>query len=254
MSKFGNPRASGLPWPLGPVAHRGLHDSSKGIIENTASAILAAIGKGYAVEIDVQAAQGGHPVVFHDETLDRLMEADGLVSDRSVAELKRLAYRGTSDRILALEEFLELAAARVPLYIEIKTNFGEPGIFEEHIAERINAYHGPVTTMSFDHRSAAAMRDLSPGVPRGMISYRWDDGWMPDLQAAERQRLRELSYHEQVHPSFIAYDIDDLPDPVPLNLKRALGIPLLAWTVRTPEQRARAKNYADAIIFEGFEA
>jgi glycerophosphoryl diester phosphodiesterase len=27
---------------------------------------------------------------------------------------------------------------------------------------------------------------------------------------------------------------------------------LLTWTVRTPEQRARAARYADQMIFEGF--
>ena len=30
------------------------------------------------------------------------------------------------------------------------------------------------------------------------------------------------------------------------------GCSLLTWTVRTPEQRARAQRYADQMIFEGF--
>ena len=32
----------------------------------------------------------------------------------------------------------------------------------------------------------------------------------------------------------------------------SLGLPLLTWTVRTPEQRQRAARYADQMIFEGF--
>jgi hypothetical protein len=29
-------------------------------------------------------------------------------------------------------------------------------------------------------------------------------------------------------------------------------LPLLTWTVRNPEQRAKAARYADQMIFEGF--
>jgi glycerophosphoryl diester phosphodiesterase len=34
--------------------------------------------------------------------------------------------------------------------------------------------------------------------------------------------------------------------------RHLFGLPLLAWTVRTPEQRERAARYADQMIFEGF--
>jgi glycerophosphoryl diester phosphodiesterase len=254
MAERNDTAAPPLSWPLGPVAHRGLHDAAKGRIENTESAFRAAIDKGYAIECDLQAAAGDEPVVFHDETLDRLIETSGLVAELSLAELKRLAYRGSSDRMLSLDEFLELVAGRVPLLIEIKTMFGAPGGFEAKIGDCLRNYRGPVATMSFDHRAAAAMRAYAPNLPRGMIGYRWDDGWMPQIPIDEVAKLRALSYHTEVAPSFIAYDIDDLPERAPLDLKRSLGIPLLTWTVRTPEQRERAKLYADAIIFEGFEA
>ena len=42
-----------LDWLKRPIAHRGLHDEAKGIVENSASAIEAAIAKGYAVEVDL---------------------------------------------------------------------------------------------------------------------------------------------------------------------------------------------------------
>jgi glycerophosphoryl diester phosphodiesterase len=247
-------QAPRLGWPLGPVAHRGLHDAAKGRIENTESAFAAALAKGYAIECDLQSADDGEPVVFHDEALERLMDATGLVAAHTVAGLKQLRLCGTGDRIQSLDELLEQVAGRVPLLIEIKTLFGQPGHFEDKIAARLRAYQGPVAVMSFDHRSTKVMRALAPGVPRGLLSYRWDDDWVPQMAPAEKARLRGLSYAADVDPSFIAYDIDDLPEPAPLDLKAQLGIPLFTWTVRTPEQRERAKLYADAIIFEGFEA
>ena len=58
-----------------PIAHRGLHAKSKGIIENTESAFAAAIKGNYAIECDVQLAADGEAMVFHDDDLDRLTEA-----------------------------------------------------------------------------------------------------------------------------------------------------------------------------------
>jgi glycerophosphoryl diester phosphodiesterase len=34
--------------------------------------------------------------------------------------------------------------------------------------------------------------------------------------------------------------------------RNLFGCPLLTWTVRTEEQRARAARHADQMIFEGF--
>jgi len=246
-------RAQALGWPPRPVAHRGLHDAARGRIENTPSAFAAAIAKDYAIECDVQAAKGDEPVVFHDETLDRLMDARGLVADRTPAELAQLAYRGAADRIPTLELLLAQVAGRVPLLIEIKTQFAAPGPFVRRICEIATPYKGPLALMSFDHRAMIAVRGFAPKIPRGLISYRWDDAWMPQIPATERAKLHDLAYHGEVDPSFIAYDIDDLPEAAPLDLRARLGIPLFTWTVRTPAQRARAAQYADAIIFEGFE-
>ena len=67
-----------------PIAHRGLHDAAKGIIENSLAAARAAIAGNYAIECDAQLSADGEAVVFHDDTLDRLTEArDGWAQGRS---------------------------------------------------------------------------------------------------------------------------------------------------------------------------
>jgi glycerophosphoryl diester phosphodiesterase len=53
-------------------------------------------------------------------------------------------------------------------------------------------------------------------------------------------------------PQFIAYSVKDLPSTLPIVARRVLKLPLLTWTVRTPEDRERAARYADQMIFEGF--
>jgi len=46
--------------------------------------------------------------------------------------------------------------------------------------------------------------------------------------------------------------VDELPAAAPWIARNIFGLPLLTWTVRTPEQRARAVRNADQMIFEGF--
>lgn len=241
-----------ISWPLGPVAHRGLHRAERGIVENTLSAVRAGMERGYAVEVDLQPAKGEEPVVFHDEELDRLIDVKGLVKHYTPAELARLPYKGTSDRIFTLDELLESVAGRVPLVIEVKTPFEMPGDYERAIARSCRTYKGPLALMSFDHKSLVYTKDLLPEVPLGLLSYRWDDDWMPALGRWEKMKLRNLWYRRAVDAAFIAYDIDDLPAAPPLKARRA-GLPLLTWTVKTEVQRAIAAKYADAMIFEGFD-
>ena len=57
-----------------PVAHRGLHNATAGVIENTPSAFRAAIAGNYAIECDVQITADGEAMVYHDDALGRLTE------------------------------------------------------------------------------------------------------------------------------------------------------------------------------------
>jgi glycerophosphoryl diester phosphodiesterase len=244
MTLFGK-----LPWALGPVAHRGLHVASRGIIENTASAFEAAIAKNYAVECDVQAALGDEPVIFHDAGLERLTEGKGRLSLFSHDALRDVVFRGTSDRIMRLGEFLELIGGRVPIYLEIKTSGdGAPGL-TRNIANVLSSYKGPLAAMSFDPKTVAHIRRLLPRLPRGTVSMVHTPKDYPELSSAARFRLTHLLDFPATRPNFVAYHVNDLPQPG-VSALRALGMPVLTWTVRTEEQREKAKAYADTIIFE----
>src|SRR3981081_2045246 len=62
-----------LDWLIArPVAHRGLHDAQKNVIENTASAFAAAIAGRYGIECDLQITADGEAMGHHDEALGRL--------------------------------------------------------------------------------------------------------------------------------------------------------------------------------------
>ena len=242
---------------LRPIAHRGLHDVGCGIIENTAPAFEAAIAGGYGIECDLRPAAGGAPVVFHDATLDRLIDATGPVAALTAVDLERRHYRDSPERILSFAQFLNLVAGRAPLLVEVKSEWDPPQqAFLHAIAAHACAYQGPLALMSFDPAALMVLKDLAPGIPRGLISgsYVARDGsqwWPTRLSPARAASLRDLTDVQAVDASLVAYLVDALPAPQTQAL-RTRGIPVFAWTVRTPTERALATIHADAMIFEGF--
>lgn len=235
------------------IAHRGLHDAAKGIVENTTSAVEAAVEAGYAVEVDLRISSDGEAMVFHDSTLGRLTEAAGLVIGCTSAELRAIPFRGTGDRMLDLGQLIERADGRAPLFLEIKSQWNNVGPLESRVAELLSGYGGPVAVMSFDPNSLMAFVELAPDLPRGIVSerFRHREAW-PHLSPWRRFLLRHMLYSHRARPNFVAYDVDGLPSAAPLIARHMVGLPLITWTVRTETDRRRAKLFADAMIFEGF--
>ena len=242
-----------LDWLIRPIAHRGLHDAAKGIIENTPSAVQAAIDAGYGIEVDVQEAGDGEAMVFHDHTLDRLTKGTGPLNTRTSAKMKNIRFKGTSDRMQTLPELLEQVSGRVPLIIEIKSDWRTHGPFERKLANILGAYKWQAAVMSFDPYAIKAYARAAPDLPRGLIAgpFRNLLFWR-HLTPWKRFYMRHLLSALIARPHFVAYDVGALPSAAPWVWRRVLNRPLLAWTVRSDAQRQRAQRCADAMIFEGF--
>jgi glycerophosphoryl diester phosphodiesterase len=233
-----------------PVAHRGLHDTAAGVIENTASAFRAAVDGGYAIECDVQVSADGEAMVHHDAALGRLNPGDARLDGMSAEALRGVPYAATADRMMTLGELCDLVAGRVTLIVELKSRFDGDLRLAQRTAKVLAGYKGPVAAMSFDPAPVAALRDLAPDLTRGLVAQRRDPSSARDdgAPSATRFVLQALSARLQ----FLAYRVRDLSSPVPQTARNILGLPLLTWTVRTAEERARAGRYADQMIFEGF--
>jgi len=239
---------------LRPIAHRGLHDAATGRIENTVPAFEAAIAAGFGIECDLRPASDGTPFVFHDATLERLVDAAGPIASLSPVELSALRYRGQSARVLSYRELLELAGGKVPLLVEIKSEWDEPDRrFLSAIAQLSRACPGPLALMSFDPAVITVMRELAPELPRGIVAglYKGADWWPDKIDSERAYRLSHCLEAGPAEPSFIAYHVDDLPTPVTRFAREVTRLPLFAWTVRTQDQLRRARAWADAPIFEG---
>jgi glycerophosphoryl diester phosphodiesterase len=127
------------------------------------------------------------------------------------------------------------------------------GILERATAAALEAYQGGVAVMSFNPHSIALMAELSPGIPRGLTTsaYQADD-W-PLLPAKTRETLQSIPDFDRVGACFISHEAKSLRSPHVQKL-RDRGVPILCWTIRSPEAEAEARQIADNVTFEGYLA
>ena len=211
-----------------PIAHRGLHAcGGDGPVENSLSAALAAVKRGFAIECDVRLSRDGEAMVFHDDRLARLTGAPGVLADHDAAALSALRLARTPDRIPTLAAFLAAVDGRVPVFIEMKGvgNAARDAVLAERVLVVIDGATTLLALESFDpflvDRCAAAP------CPVGLVG--------PGAGVPPPRRV-----------DFVSWSIDDLPP------NGHPGLPLTTWTVRTREQETLARANGAQIVFEGF--
>jgi glycerophosphoryl diester phosphodiesterase len=203
------------------VAHRG---SSGSYPENSRVAIEKAIETGVdMVEVDCQLCKDGHVVVFHDERLQRTAGAKGYVRGKTLKELRRLdigawfkkSFKG--ERILTLEEVLEILDGKVALNLDVKSA-GLGGI-ELKLLFILSHYDYLERSIfsSFDYRLLQRIRELAP---ESRIAILHGAG----IKENPFQLAREVGA-ESLH---VQKELATLP-----LLERAaqLGLKTLVWTV-----------------------
>jgi glycerophosphoryl diester phosphodiesterase len=235
-----------------PVAHRGLW-TPDGAPENSLAAFQAACSHGYGIELDVQLTADGEAVVFHDERLERMTGREGRLRDHTAAELGAMALNGTDETIPTLADTLTMIGHRAMVFIELKTPFGEVGPLEKRVTDVLVDHNGPTAVIGFNPYSHAWFADHHPQILRGLDSYSWNDESARKLAPEMRKSLAALEQVELARPDFLALGLDMLPN-ARADLYRAKGMPIVAWTVRSPDQWEGVKDHCDNLIFEGFTA
>lgn len=161
-----------FPWL---IAHRGAMAEAP---ENGQAAFDLAFLRGVdGIELDVQLSADHVPVIFHDETLERIAGVNKRISDLSLEELGRLdlgkwfsdQYAGT--RIMTLAQVLKRYAHQGVLMIELKAGKpAEPDCQKQlaaGVVEQIGL-HVPASlrsnlfVLSFDAGLLEQARELAP--------------------------------------------------------------------------------------------
>jgi glycerophosphoryl diester phosphodiesterase len=224
------------PKPL-VVAHRGASIEQP---ENTIAAFEAAIDAGAdAVEFDVRMTADGHAVVMHDPDVSRTTDGTGLVSDKTVEEIRALG-------VPTLEEALQCLSGRAAADIEIKNLPGEPDFApdrEPSVDATLDAldavsFPGQVIVSSFNPASIAHSRALRPDVPTGLLT---------EYEVDAEEALDRAT--EQGHPWVLPFVLkvleagDGFADRV-----HAAGALLGVWIADDPETARRLFELgADAV-------
>lgn len=179
------------------VAHRGFAGVAP---ENTVAAAHDAVEHTDAsmLEIDVQPAACGTPVVIHDERLEGtrdglpLTDAEGLVRETDLETIRNARVLGTDETVPTLVELLEAIPETMAVNIELKTpgteslRFGESlpesdredrtavwKPFVERVVAECNGFGGEILFSSFCEGALAAVRDIAPAY--AAASLIWDD-------------------------------------------------------------------------------
>lgn len=247
-------------------AHRGLHNMNPAIEklksiknthaqqpetdrlpENSYAAIKRAADLGYGIEFDVHLTKDDVPVVFHDDTLNRICGVKGNLKDYTYAQLQQFRLLGTEERIPAFADILKMVDGRVPLIIEYKVEKNADKLCR--ICDRIlSDYKGLYCIESFHPMAVRWYKIHRPNIVRGQLS-----------EDFTRQKLN-IPYFLLSHligncyasPDFIAYNCkhkDELSRTICRKLYRSLSV---AWTVRSQEELDRVSRSFDLFIFEGF--
>ena len=236
-----------------PIAHRGLYDAARGIIENTAAAVRAAIEGDYGIEVDLQISADGEAMVHHDDVLGRLTDGAGRLDRLTAAELKRVAFRDSAESMMTLGELCDLVGGRAALLLELKSRFDGDVRLPARVAAVLTGYRGPVAPMSFDPIQLRLLRQKAPHLPRGIVAAKYRPHLYWDQMSARLRRgMGSLLPALTGRPQFVAYAAADLPAFAPLLARHILCLPLVTWVVRTEAERQRAARWADQVIFEGF--
>ncbi|HEX4298701.1 MAG TPA: glycerophosphodiester phosphodiesterase family protein [Devosia sp.] len=239
-----------------PIAHRGLHDHARGVIENSRSAFEAALAAGYGIECDVQLASDGVPFMFHDDDFDRVTTARGRSDAQPIGVVQKLVLTGSAsaDVPQRFDEFLAQVGGRTQLQIELKqqANPEKTRALAAAVAASLRGYRGPYTLESFDPYLLAALRREGVRAPLGIITYGYDEPeWDSKLPAGTKFVLRHLLHWPWTRFDFISCRNVSLYLPM-VRFLRARGMPVTAWTITSPQAAEAARRGADQIVFEGF--
>lgn len=189
------------------LAHRG---DWRVAPENTLAAFRAALGRPACdgLEFDVRVSADGVPVVCHDDTLERVQGRPERVDSLSAEALSRLD-------VPTLAEVLGVAGRRPFLDVELKVEVGHV-LIEALAAGRGPELHNAVVS-SFEPRALEGVARRVPGWPRWLNVVVLDRA---AIEAATALGCRGVA--AEWHSI----------DPESVELARAAGLDLAAWTVR----------------------
>jgi len=200
-------------------AHRGF---SGRYLENTMKAFEEAYQEGAdGIELDVQLTADGKVVVFHDSSLQRLTNVDGLIEEFTFSELSQITMPHGLETysIPFLDEYLEWVQSKdLITNIELKSVTSDDKGLEEKVIEKIYGYgqEDKVILSSFHKNSIIRVKNIDPLIECALLT--------PSCSEQILHLTKEMGV-EYIHPHFTSLN----RELVELASELELGVNV--WTV-----------------------
>lgn len=228
------------------IAHRGLHDGNKEIIENSIEAFRKAMDKDYTIELDVHILKDNTVVVFHDDNLKRLTGIDKRIKDCMYDEIKNIKLVNKNTYIPKLKDVLELVNGEVPLLIELKTD-NKTGKLERRLVELLKNYKGQYAIQSFNPFSIKWFKKNNPAIIRGQLISKFKN---ERINKIKKYILTKMILNSITKPDFISINIHDINENKLKKIRERKCV--IGWTVRTKQEYSNLKKQYDNLICELF--
>ena len=232
------------------IAHRGLFNNID-IPENTISSFKKAVQNNYGIELDVQITKDNKLVVFHDETLNRMCNKQGIINDYDYDTLKTFKLLNTNEIIPLFSDVLKVLKKDTPLIIEIKPE-GRCIDALKGVIEMMKNYDGLYNIESFNPKVVRYLRKNNPEIIRGQLSYNYIIDKNSKLNLFERFVLTNLLLNFFTRPDYVAYDCNNTKNISFRLISKLFKGECVAWTVKNQEQLEIIKPYYQQFIFDSF--
>ncbi len=231
-----------------PIAHRGLY--GKDVAENSLIAFSRAIDAGYPIELDVQLTFDGKLVVFHDWTLDRMTGVNGRVSKMKYSDIQNLTLGNSNQKILLLEDVLNLVNGLVPIIIEVKNKSYFNFEICEKVVSALRRYDGEFAVSSFNPFVVRWFSKNKPEIIRGQnfTDFKNDNfvvSWI------KRVSLYIGWFASNNKPDFFAIRAQMLPNSFLAHSAKKYKKPLLAYAIKDYDEYVRIRDSIDNEFFDG---
>jgi len=190
------------------IAHRGFADEYP---ENTLRAVRQASSVADMIEVDVRQCGSGELVVFHDETVGRVTDGVGALSEYTLPELRALSVQESGESIPTLTAVLAALPDGVGINVELK----EPVAAD--VLELLSTVDNEALVSSFEAEHLRAVRGIDPEVPTALI---WAGGAGDPIDEALELGCRAI------HPEW------SLCDEAFVDRAHDAGLSINAWTVK----------------------
>lgn len=171
--------------PFLNIAHRGASHSAP---ENTMAAFHKAVSEGaHMIELDVQLTSDNHPVVFHDDDLQRIFGTPGSIREITLVELKQLDAgswfdsRFSSEKVPTLKKVLAEFSDVIPFNVELKMppypiDDDQKSIFAGKVCETVRQcrMEQNVIFSTFDQPLLMKLKKTAPEIARSVLIDRSD--------------------------------------------------------------------------------